>query len=152
MVWQHFWDGSLTCLLAVQQCLDKCLWNSASDLSPPMDHFKMDFYYKIKYVLRVWKAVPATYIVCLLSAFINISPASSSLQQKLSSPPSPSPTSWICQLSYTNHFHTWVFAWPASHQSSSPSFPHSHSNYSCWQNLCHIFSEMLSSGCPGIIS
>lgn len=53
MVWQHFWDGSLTCLLAVQQCLDKCLWNSASDLSPPMDHFKMDFYYKIKYILRV---------------------------------------------------------------------------------------------------
>ena len=55
-------------------------------------------------------AIPATHTVCLLTAFINISPASFSLPRETLLPSQP-PTSWICQLSDTNHFHTRVFAY-----------------------------------------
>lgn len=41
----------------LQLYLDTCLSNSASGLSPPMDHIKMDYYSKIKYKLWVWNLI-----------------------------------------------------------------------------------------------
>lgn len=102
-----------------------------------MDHFKMDFCYKIKYKLWVWKSIPF-----LHNLFLDF------LGERLSSDFSNSnrnPHAFlICLLHHTNHF----FASPLAN-SVPPTwallFAHSNPKYFSLHNLCPIFSEMLSS-------